>query len=103
MSATASYTLSQDATFRGKVQVLLAKVAVSVQGEARGSMDPKEWRKRGIHATRVLENPLNWLNQTVFAIVQNDTITGSSTDSDIEFMISSTFSDVAGVTGEDIA
>ncbi len=102
MSFTASFVLSQDATFRGRVQIAMAKTALAIGGEALGVLKPLVWIKRQDFVKVVLSAPTEWTNQFALAVCTNDSITALSTDSDIEFMVSSTWDDLAGVTGNDL-
>src|SRR5262245_6073266 len=102
MGFTEQAALAKDPAFRDRVSVAIAKVAIQVQGEPQAGMTEAEWAKRASLAGQVLQQPAAWLDQFSMAVVTNSTITGTSPDNDIEFTVTSVWSDVAGVSGRDI-
>ena len=102
MTLAASYTLSQDATFKGRIQIAMTQAAISIGGEALGTLKYGQWVKRADLAHDVLTDPDLWVQQFTYAVCQNTDITILSTDSDLEFMVNSVWDDMAGVTGNDL-
>jgi hypothetical protein len=91
------YSLSQDLDFRKKLRIAMAKVALAVVGEnpsTNGTYD----EKRHAYGVAVLNNVDAYLDRFAYAAVSQGTLSGLSTDGDIEFMVTSVFSDLAGVT-----
>lgn len=114
MSFTDQYAVGQDPTFKTKIEVGILKVAGQIQGEGKSTLTQAQWRKRAVLAESVIRGGgpviavdgtviVSWVDQ--FSIVvpsANATITLSSSDADIEFQITASWDDVAGVTGEDL-
>ena len=78
--------LSQDETFRKRVEVAAVKIAQAVQAEAVNSPS-HEIRARLAHA--VLHNSRDYALRLALGVAVNPAISASSTDSDIEFTVSS--------------
>ena len=114
------HTTANDPAFRAAVQVAMSKVALQVQGEAQDTRPFIEWEKRAALAQNVLGTTFDaagnaqagvdvWIGSFSYAVAQNPTIGDVTTwpdatrDSDIEFQITSIWSDMAGVTGRDLA
>ena len=113
MGFAQQYTTAHDAAFRNRVEICVVKVAKQVAGEAQDTRTLIEWRKRGTMAALIL-SPYSyeggeaiWLDTFSNAIATNPVIgdttpTSSITDNDIEFEANAVFSDISGVTGEDL-
>jgi hypothetical protein len=93
-------TLAKDATFRDRVRVAAVTAAILIGGEAVGGVDTTVYGKRQQLASEVLlaAGGGNWLDVFAWSITQNAAITGSSTDSDIQFTCNSVWNDIAGIT-----
>lgn len=108
-------TLAASVTLRQRVQVAMVKAALAVQGEDASGLtlpDGSQYiEKRASLANRVLlssklnlhEN--NLLTAFTFAVVAGGTLTvdeSSISDGDIEFLVNSVFSDIAGVNQSEL-
>lgn len=122
MAYLSYHTLSQDSQFRNMLKVSMAKQALAVQGETRGSKQPIEWQKRAALAANVLSVHVApsgtsyvagtdvWLETFALACAQNPTIGGAAVpyadttqhDNDLDFQVAAVWNDVAGVTGQDL-
>jgi hypothetical protein len=91
------YSTSQDLDFRKRLRIALAKVALAVVGETPSTNGARD-EKRHRLGVAVLNDPDTHLDRIAYAVVAPGTLSTSSTDGDIEFMVSSVFSDLAGVT-----
>ena len=122
MAFLAYHAVSQDSQFRNMLKISMAKQATTIQGEAQSSMTLEEWQKRGALATNVLgvhaaPNGTTfqagvdvYLESFALAVAQNPTIGGEATpyadttqhDNDLDFQVAAVWSDIAGVTGQDL-
>jgi hypothetical protein len=94
--------LAKDTAFRDKVRVAMMTAAIAIGGEAAGGMDTTVYGKRQQLALQVLlGSGGNLLDAFSWAITQNAAVTGSSTDSDIQFTCNAIWSDIAGITVAD--
>ena len=95
-------TLAGDATFRGKIRMAALNAGLAVMGETssgKGLVD----QKRGAFAAAVLADGCSAkLDAVAYAAAAYGTLTGSSTDGDIQFVVNSIFSDLATVNGADL-
>lgn len=91
------YVLSKNSDFRAQVQTILIKVALAVVGESLTGKSPEFINKRHNLGVGILNSPESYVDRFSQAIVAPGTLTISSTDNDIEFMITSVFSKIAGV------
>ena len=106
---------ANDATFKQRVEAATVKVAKLVQGEVQSTMTLIQWQKRAELARAVLGvyaypdgSPI-WLDTFLNAVAANPTIGDttpitetSPTDNDIEFEVTASWDDIAGVSGEDL-
>lgn len=99
MAYTDQATLAADETFRGRVRVALASAAVAIAGEAQDSRSDTEYGKRQGLAYDVIRAAFagSWLEAFVWGVVQNTSVTGASSDNDIQFTVNSVWDDFAGV------
>ena len=100
--------------FRRRVQSASVKVAKLVGGEAQATMTREQWQKRAALANNVLGTQIVgdppvptagsaiWLDTFANAVAQNPSITETSSDGDIEFEVTASWDDIAGVTGADL-
>jgi len=103
MAFTTQYTLSQDATFRSRIQIAMWKAAIDISGESRASLGNLQWIKRQALAASVLRSePSVWIDQFALAVCQNEALSAASTDGDIQFTVNSIWDDMAGVVGSDL-
>lgn len=91
------YAVSQDVDFRKRLRVAMAKVALAVVGEAPSTNGARD-EKRHRLGVAVLNSPDPHLDRFAYAVVAPGTLSLASTDGDIEFMVTSVFSDLAGIT-----
>lgn len=98
MAFTDQAALAADSTFGSRIRVAMMTAATQVASEAKGSMDDEVYDKRQQLARQVLTSAgLNTLDMFVWAVVTNVAVTGSSTDSDLQFTVNSVWSGLAGV------
>jgi hypothetical protein len=102
MTLETDHALSQDATFRKKVEVAMSRRAKTIQGESQGTLRKRQWDKRQSLATRVLDNPSAFISVFSLHVASDAAITSSSSDTDIETKIGEVWEDVAGVSGQDL-
>ena len=103
--------------FRHQVQNGMARVAKQVQGEGLSTFTSVQWTKRAELATNVLSihfvddgtgktvarpGTEVWLDVFADAVAEVATATPTSTDADIEFLITAAWDDIAGVRGRDL-
>ena len=83
-------TLAQDENFRAKIQIAALKSAVYVLA------DPAREYIAHRFATYVTKNiGGSWLNNFVHVVLQNDTITATSEDNDIQYAVDANFDKLA--------
>lgn len=102
MAYAADDTLSNDATFRGKVRMSMVNAARQIATEARtvkAALDVK----RNLLAVKVLNDPAGYLDRFVQASIEGGTLVTGSTDAAIDTAISSVWNGIAGVTAQDNA
>jgi len=99
--------------FEAQVRVSMARVAKQIQGEAVSTLSTTQWIKRAALAASVLSSSVAvdgtpssgvaiWLPVFMEAVAEVSTATPTSTDADIEFLVSATWDDIAGVRGIDL-
>lgn len=91
-----SFNLSQNSTFRGKIQIAIATAAKDIRGESPSDNEDLDL-KRSELAFQVLRNPLEWIDIFSINVCTNPVINESSTDADIQFTVNSLWNDIAGV------
>lgn len=103
MAATDNYNLAEEQQFRNKVDSLMRKVAEDIKGEVPTELKPQGVvDKRGILSDKILWDRTRGAEYMVSkAIAAQGTLTGSSTDGDIEFMIAQVYDDMANVNDSD--
>lgn len=98
--------------FRARVQQAMAKVALDIQGETPSASSAVDLKRAAlavnVMSVQLVGDPPQatsgldlWLDTFALAVTSNVTITGSSTDADIEFQVTAVWNDLAGVTGRD--
>jgi hypothetical protein len=92
--------LARDGVFRDRVRMAIVTAAKDVMGEAKAVAD-QVYGKRQALAFQVLRSSESWLDCFAWGVASNPTITGTSTDADIQFTVNSLINDMAGVTGAD--
>lgn len=100
MTLTEQYALASDDAFIGRVMICVAKAAIAISGEACGGTDqPSNFAhaKRAIWALETLAAPRTMAEKMAVGVAANGTITGASSDSDIEWTVNSIIDDYAGV------
>lgn len=98
------YLLGEDSTFQHRVQQAMFTAAVAIQGEVIGSMGAAQLAKRQALSHAVLSqagSPGGMTSRFARLVAANPAVTGSSTDSDIQFTVNSLWDDVAGVEAGD--
>lgn len=103
--------------FREQVQIAVARVAKQVQGEAVGTFTSDQWDKRAslaqnIMSVHILDDAAGnqtahpgvdlWLDVFANGVAEVATATTTSTDADIEFLVTQMWDDAAGVSGNDL-
>ena len=102
MAFVDQYALAKDATFSQRVQVAMMTAAVQIAAEAKSGVSTTVYDKRQQLATMTLQSGGNaTLQWFIWAVVTNAAVTGSSTDSDIQFTINSMWNAIAGVRTTD--
>lgn len=101
MGAFEWYEEAENRDFQKKIYVWLHKAAIAVLGEGTGTYNVKNHEKRVIYARKVLDGTAPILEACLACIASNATLQSkidSSTnyDSDLEFIVNSVFSDLAG-------
>ena len=100
MTLTENYTLASDDAFIGKVMICVAKAAIAISGEACGGANQPTngaHAKRAAWALEALAAPRAMAEKIAVGVAANGTITGASSDSDIEWTVNSIIDDYAGV------
>lgn len=93
---TNSVTLIGDPEFRLRVALACVEAAVDIRNEDPATAGHD---KRDALAVEVLADPIPGSQRFVFTVATNDTIStaGAASDSDIAFVVSSTWDALAGV------
>ena len=99
MAYTDQFDLTQNVDFVKKVRVAMCTAATQIVGEAQTTMPFHEWRLRHRLGVAVLNNPDDYVQRFLDAVVTNAAIVTGSIDSDIQFQVNAVFGDVAGVGG----
>jgi hypothetical protein len=102
MSYTADDTLSQDATFRGRIRMSMVKAAVAIASEARTVRNLVD-QKRNKLAVAILNGPSTFMDQFTHSAIEANALVAASTDANIDTAISSVWNGIAGVTPQDLA
>ena len=100
MTLTEQYALASDDAFIGKVMICVAKAAIAISGEACGGAGQPTnaaHAKRAVWALEALAAPRTMAEKMAVGVAANGTITGASSDSDIEWTVNSIIDDYAGV------
>ena len=100
-SAQVLSVIARNPEVKERISILLVKVALNVVGEDPVNRKASYIEKRHNLGVGILNNVGSYIDRFAYAILAPNTLTAQSTDSDIEFMITSVFSDIAGVTYED--
>lgn len=87
MAFTDQYTLAQDVTFRGRIQVAVVKSAIAVQAESPSGVPNHS--ARAALAASVLHDPTGYAALFAQGVVTNGSITEASPDGDLEFTVNS--------------
>jgi hypothetical protein len=100
MTLTEQYALASDDAFIGKIMICVVKAAIAISGEVcGGSEQPSNAAhvKRAKWAMEALLSPWAMAGKMAVGVAANGTITGASSDSDIEWTVNSIIDDYAGV------
>lgn len=90
-------TLAEDATFVARVQMAAVQAALQIVGED-GTGDPAlSYRRQSLGIT-VLQRPVEMALRFAWAVAANPVITTDSSDSDIQYTVTTIWNDLAGVT-----
>ena len=96
--------LAADADFRLKVSVCLVKIALQISGEAPGTMTQSQLEKRSQLAARIIAAPESIAAYAALTLTAPGTIESDTyTDGDLEYLVTSIFDDLAGVTSSDLS
>lgn len=103
MASIDNYNLAENIEFRNKVDSIMRKVAADVKGEAPTALLSQQMvDKRAAFADKILWDSNRSVEYMMSkAIVSMGTLTESSNDSDIEYMITQLYNDLAGVNDSD--
>ena len=94
-----SYTLASDATFKQRVAMAAAQVAVTVKKEAKAQAGQERVeQKRQALCDLILRDPIGASAFIAVALAAQPTVTGALTDAQIVTAISTNWSLLAGVT-----
>jgi hypothetical protein len=99
MAFSDQYTLANTATHRQKVQIAMCKVATMVVGEAPTASNRRDEKRHALGVAILADGGVSKLDAFAYACGGIGTLSGTSTDNDIEFVVTSVYSDIAGVTG----
>lgn len=95
------YALANDTAFRQRLRLAACKVALAVAGETPTAKSAKD-EKRHALATEVLtDGGQSKLDAFAYGAAGYGTLSVSSTDGDIEFVVSAIWNDLAGVSGRE--
>lgn len=95
------YNLATSNDFYARVKMACYKVSVAIAGEDNTGMSVPLGNKRQRLAHSILNNAE--ISNFCYAILAaNPSITDQSPDNDLEFLVSSVFNDIAGVTFTDL-
>lgn len=95
------YELSKSDTFNIRVEMLMLDVATQVCGEDTSTYSHAAVIKRHNLVQKIYAEPVKYRQLFVKVLSSQSTLTESSTDSDIEWLITSIFNDLAGVKFDD--
>lgn len=102
MAYAADDTLSNDATFRGKLRMAMVNAARQIAGEARTVRNTVD-QKRNALAVAVLNNPPAYLDRFVHVAIEAGALVTGSTDANLDTAIAGAWNFLAGVTTQDLA
>ena len=101
MSAQDNFNLAENPTFKLRVNSLMKKSALAIIGET--NLPPIAISKRHKLAESILSDRKRVIEYNFcHALTSQGTLAEASTDSDIEFTINSIFSDMAGVSAQEL-
>src|SRR5262245_31843873 len=100
MAYTADDTLSQDATFQGRIRMASVKAAVAIVNEAASPKSNVD-RKRHDLAVRVLNSPSAMVTSFTQAAIEAGALVSGSTDTQLDTAIASVWNGIAGVASTD--
>lgn len=95
------FTLSQNANVQQSIRMSMIGQALIIVSEAVDSVHPVKHQKRHDLASTVLRDPDYWLVRFVHAACAQDTLTGASTDTQINTAVNSLFNQISGVDAAD--
>lgn len=103
------FDLTKNHSLRQRIRMATVQAAFNVLGETQGTIPAAAYTKRQDLAVRVIKTAGlgtpddDIARMFVWAVCQNAAITSpDATDNDIEFTVSSVWSDCAGATGTDL-
>lgn len=96
MALLDSAQLASDGTFRARVQTAVVAAALDIVGEDATANEAASLRRQSL-AVAVLNAPDNFVGRFAWAVAANPAITPDSADGDLEYTVSTVWSDVAGV------
>lgn len=94
------YATGVDDTFKKRVLVALCNVAISIIGEAQGTMSVNRLTKRHNFAVAVKDRPGDFLNSVPF-IAAAAGLSSASTDAQLVTAITNSWNKLAGVMATD--
>lgn len=97
MALADNATLAIDATFRNKVRAAALNAALAVVGETPSGNGIRDERRYTLGMLVLVDGGAAKLDAFAWAVASFGTITGASTDSDIQFVVNSIWNDLAGI------
>lgn len=94
--------LAVDDTFKSKVQIAICSAALNVMGEDPTNSNRQDEKRSRLAEAVLSDGGESKVSAFAFAAASFGTLTGASPDSDIQFVINSIWSDMAGVTGSEL-
>lgn len=101
MALTDLFTLANDVTFRQKLRIAVCKTALNVAGETPSNSFARDEKRNQLAVAILSDGAAAKLEAFAYAAASFGSLTAVSTDSDIEFVVSSIFNDLAGVSGRE--
>lgn len=102
MSLATLSTLAQDSGFRAKVRMAMCSAALDVVGEAPDADNIKDEKRHRLGMAVLVDGGAAMLDAFAYAAASVGTLNDQSADGDIQFIVNSIWSDMAGVSGSEL-
>lgn len=89
--------LAQDPTFVARVQMAMVQAALQIVGEDPGANTALSYYRQSL-GIAALQRPAEMAPRFAWAVAANPAIGSTASDNDIQYTISTVWSDLAGVT-----